>query len=97
MPVVVLRQVLGSMVQKTGLFRSCSSSKVVDIPFVPQKLVPMVQTVLQTTEIPQVLVDKVVDFSVVQVGRVPQVQAVMKQPCSHSCSSLKNSLLGQRR
>ena len=37
MPVVVLRQVRGSTVQKTGLLCSCSSPKAVDIPFVPQK------------------------------------------------------------
>ena len=53
MPVVVLRQVRGSTVQKTGLLCSCSSSKAVDIPFVPQKQIHMVQTVQRSVEIPQ--------------------------------------------
>ena len=34
-------------------FRSCCSSAVVFLPFVPQRQIPMVQTVQQTTEIPQ--------------------------------------------
>ena len=50
---VVLRQVPGSRVQKTCLFRSCSSSTVVDIPFVPQRQIPMVQTVQQPMEFSQ--------------------------------------------
>ena len=53
MPVVVLRQVPGLMVQKLWSPRSCSSSSVVDILFVPQRQIPMVQSVQQTTEIPQ--------------------------------------------
>ena len=44
-PVVVQRQVSGSMVQTTWVFRSCISSKVVDTPVVPQRLISMVQTV----------------------------------------------------
>ena len=39
--------------RKLELFRSCSSSKVVDIPFVPQKLFPMVLVVRKTMETPQ--------------------------------------------
>ena len=41
--------------RKLWFFRSCSSSTVVDIPFVPQIL--MVQSIQQTTEITQLLFD----------------------------------------
>ena len=40
---------------KLWLFRSCISSTVVDIPFVPQRQIPMVQTIQQTTDTPQLL------------------------------------------
>ena len=43
--------------RKLSLFRSCSSSTVVDIPFVPQRQILLVQTTQQTTEIPQLLFD----------------------------------------
>merc|ERR1719284_1005822 len=53
--------------------------KVVDIPVVAQRQIPMVQTVQKTIEIPQLqYVDKVVDVPVVQVVQVPQVQVVEK-------------------
>merc|ERR1712135_84199 len=53
--------------------------KVVDIPVVAQRQIPMVQTVQKTIEIPQLqYVDKVVDVPVVQVVQVPQVQIVEK-------------------
>ena len=44
---------LASTLQELRILRSCSSSSVVDILFVPQRQIPMVQTVQQTTEIPQ--------------------------------------------
>ena len=44
----------GQTVQNSVLCsRSCCSSAVVFLPFVPQRQIPMVQTVQQTTEIPQ--------------------------------------------
>ena len=52
--------------------------KVVDIPVVTQRLIPTVQTVQQTTEIPHFFFDKVIDVPVVQVVRVPQVPVVEK-------------------
>ena len=41
--------------RKLRLSRGCSPSKVVDIPFVPQKLIPTVQTIQQIMEIPHLL------------------------------------------
>ena len=46
-------EVRDSMVQQRWLSRSCISSKVVDFPFVPQRLIPMVLPVWKTTETPQ--------------------------------------------
>ena len=51
--------------------------KVVHFPVVKQKPFRMVQTVPQAIEIPQLLLDKVLDPPVWEVLRVPQVQAVM--------------------
>ena len=42
-----------SYCRKLRILRSCSSSSVVDILFVPQRQIPMVLTIQQTTEIPQ--------------------------------------------
>ena len=50
---VSLRGLLASTLQELRILRSCSSSSVVDILFVPQRQIPMVQTVQQTAEIPQ--------------------------------------------
>merc|ERR1712012_1319198 len=57
--------------------------KVVDIPVVAQRQIPMVQTVQKTIEIPQLqYVDKVVDVPEVQVVEktveIPQLQIVEK-------------------
>ena len=41
--------------RKLWLSRSCRPSKVVDIPFVPQRQILMVHTILQTTQFPQLL------------------------------------------
>ena len=41
--------------------------KVVDIPFVPQRQIPMVQAFPQTTVIPKLRVDRAVDAPVMQV------------------------------
>ena len=66
--------------------------KVVYIPVVTQRLIPMVPSVLKTIEISQLqFIDKVVDFPVWQVVRVQQVPSWRRQLCSHSCSSLKKS------
>ena len=73
MPFVVQRQVRGSMIQKMWWFRSCSSSMVINIPVVTQRLFPVVQTVLWAIKIHQLLVDKVVDAPVMQVLQVSQV------------------------
>ena len=51
-------------------------NKVINISVVVQRPVFMVQPVQMTTAIPQLLVDKVVDFPVWQVVRVPQVHVV---------------------
>ena len=64
MPVVVQRQVP----QLQFVVR------VVDILFVTQRLILMVQTVQKSTGIPQLPVDMMVDVSVVLVVQVPQVQ-----------------------
>ena len=56
--------------RKLCLSRSCSPSKVVGIPFVPQKLIPMVQTAQQIKEILQLLLILVVDVPVVRVVQV---------------------------
>ena len=53
MPVVVLRQVLRSLVPKTVVFPQLQSIGGRLPSFVPQRQIPMVQTVQQTTEIPQ--------------------------------------------
>ena len=42
----------------------------------------MVQAVLHITEIPQFLVDQVIDVLVVQVVRVPRVPSWRRQSCS---------------
>ena len=47
---------------------------VVHIPVALQSLIPMVSL---TMEIPQLLVDTVIDVPVVQVRRVPQVPAAL--------------------
>ena len=57
MPVVVLRQVPGSKVQKTADSLQLHSVQVVDSSFVQQRQFPMVQTIHQTTEIFQLLFD----------------------------------------
>ena len=59
---------------KLWWFRSCSSSKVVDIPVFTQRLISIFLTVQKTTEIPQLLVDTVADILVLLVVQVPQVQ-----------------------
>ena len=46
--------------RKLWSFRSCCSSLAVDIPFVPQMLIPMVQSAQQIMEIPQLLLILVV-------------------------------------
>ena len=50
---VSLRGLLASTLHELQILRSCSSSSVVDTLLVPQRQIPMVQTVQQTTEIPQ--------------------------------------------
>ena len=65
---------------------------VVDIPFVPQKLIPMVRTIQQIKEMPQLLF--------VGGGRCPwcagcansQVLPWRRRSCSHSCSSSTGAL-----
>ncbi len=58
-------------------------SQVVIFPVATQRLIP---TVSLTMEIPQLLVDTVIDVPVVQVVRVPQVPSWRRQLCSHSCT-----------
>ena len=78
----------GLRLQKTGEFRSCSSSLDIDIFFVLRRLITMVQTFQQIIEIPQ---------SFVFGGRCPryaghavsQVPPWRRHSCSHSCSSLR--------
>ena len=53
--------------RKRWSFRSCSSSLAVDISFVPQKLIPIVQPAQQIMEILQLLLFLVVDVRVVRV------------------------------
>ena len=64
-----LRQLTRCVVRwcsKLWLSRSCSPSKVVDFPFVEQRQIPMGLSVQQTIVTPQLRVDMVVDFPVVQ-------------------------------
>ena len=56
--------------RKLWSFRSCSSSLAVDIPFLPQELITMVQSVQQIMEILQLLLISVVDVPVVRVVQV---------------------------
>ena len=56
--------------QELQILRSCSSSSVVDILFVPQKLIPMVQSAQQIMEILQLLLFLVVDVPVVRVVQI---------------------------
>merc|ERR1712064_178886 len=63
--------------------------KVVDIPVVAQRQIPMVQTVQKTVEIPQLqYIDKVVDVPVVQIVEkiveVPEIQTVQGTQTSES-------------
>ena len=75
--------------RKLWLFRSCSSSLAVNIPFVPQTPIPMVQSAQQIMEIPQLLLILVVDVPVAGSCRfsgaavekplaLPQLQLVEK-------------------
>ena len=53
--------------------------KVIDVPVVVQRQIPMVQAVQNTIQTPQLqCVDKVVSDHVVQVVHVPQLQVVEK-------------------
>ena len=76
--------------RKLWSFRSSSSSSVVGIPFVPQKLIPMVQSAQQIMEILQLLLLLVVDVSVVPGCAGSQVLPWRRPWRSHSCSSLRN-------
>ena len=76
--------------RKLWSFRSCSSSLAVDIPFVAQKLIPMVQSAQQIMEILQLLLLLVVDVPVVQGRAGSQVLPWRRPWRSHSCSSLRN-------
>ena len=57
-------------VKKIAEIPQLQSTKVVDIPFVTQRLIAMV---LVTTEIPQLRMDKVVDAPIMQVVHTPVV------------------------
>ena len=73
-------------------FRSCRSSKFFNIRAVAQRLFPMV---FQTSEIPQLLVDMVIDVPVVQVVQVSQIvhiPVVVQRPFP-TVSDHGNSLL----
>ena len=61
-----------------------------------QLLIPMVQTVLQTIEILQLLYDKVVEVPGVRVVQFPKRRLWMRQSCSHSSCSLRKSSRSQR-
>ena len=54
-PVCCFDKCLVRWCRKLWSFRNCSSSLFVDIPFVPQMLIPTVQTILQIIEIPHLL------------------------------------------
>ena len=87
-----LRGLLASTLQELRILCSCSSS-VVDILFVPQKLIPMVQSAQQIMEILQLLLFLVVDVPVV-LGRASSQVLPWRRPWrSHSCSSLRNQTL----
>ena len=75
--------------RKLWLFRSCSSSLAVNIPFVPQMLIPMVQSAQQIKEIPQLLL---IWWSMFLLpGRADSQVLPWRSPWrSHSCSSSRN-------
>ena len=64
------RGLLVSTLQELRILRSCSSSLAVDIPFVLQKVITMVQSAQQIMEILQLLLILVVDVLVVRVMQV---------------------------
>ena len=64
---------------------------VVDIPVGTQRQIFMVHAAQQAIEIPQLLVDKVVDFPVVQFAGFP-VLSWRRQSRSQRCCSLRKSL-----
>ena len=91
--------------RKQWLFRSCSSSLAVDIPFVPQMLIPMVQSAQQIMENLQLLLKLVVDVPVAGSCRfsgaavekplaLPQLQLVEKSVTFYvpSCSAVTCSV-----
>ena len=54
-------------------------AKVVDVPVVKQRHVPMIQKDQKTVEVPQVqLIEKVVDVPVVKQRQLPSIQKVQK-------------------
>ena len=73
-------------------FRSCRSSKFFNIPVVAQRLFPMVS---ETMEVPQLLVDKVVDVPVMLVVRLPHVPSWRRQSGFLQLHLLRNSLRSQ--
>ena len=79
--------------RKLWLLRSCSSSKVDDILVVPLRLIPMVQFVRKTIEIPHLqCFDQVVDVPVVRVVQVSQPQVLEDTVVNPQLRSLSNSL-----
>ena len=56
--------------RKLRIFRSCSSSHVVDFPVVVQRPIPVVLTIQQTIVIPQLLLYMVVDAPRLQVVQI---------------------------
>ena len=64
--------------EKGGGQAADGAAAAVTSPVVTQLLIPMVETVLQTIEILQLLYDKVIDVHVLLVVRVPQFQVVIK-------------------
>ena len=75
---------------KLWSFRSCCSSLAVNIPFVPQTQIPMVQSAQQIMEILQLLLLLVVGVPVVPGRASSQVLPWRRPWRSHSCSSLRN-------
>ena len=76
--------IMASMIQKDCYEATLLQfiNEVMNIPVVAQRLLPMVQTVLRTLEIPQLLVDKVVDAPVLQVSQVYIISVVTQRQIS---------------
>ena len=89
-PVCCFDKCLVRWCRKLWSFCSCSSSLFVDIPFVPQMLIPTVHTILQIIEIPHLLFVFGCRCPCCAGRANSQVLPWRRRSCSHSFSSLRN-------